>query len=50
MKIAKFAFGLTCLPILANIATMSCWREARPLALRTAPLGRAPASLGVPAR
>lgn len=51
MKIAKFAFGLICLAILAsNIATMSRWTEARMLPPQAAPLGREPASLGAPSR
>lgn len=51
MKIAKFAFGLICLAILAsNIATMSRWTEARTLPPQAAPLGREPASLGAPSR
>ena len=50
MKIAKLAFGLTCLPILANIATVSRWREARTPPRRATQLGRAPANLGAPSR
>ena len=50
MKIAKLAFGLTCLPILANIVTVSHWREPRTPPLRATPLGRGPANLGAPSR
>ncbi|QQO20419.1 hypothetical protein JJB98_11105 [Bradyrhizobium diazoefficiens] len=51
MKIAKPAVGLICLPIPAsNIGTMSHWSEVRALPLQAAPLGREPASLGVPPR
>lgn len=51
MKIAKPAVGLICLPTLAsNVVTMSRWNEARALPVQAAPLGREPASLGVPPR
>jgi hypothetical protein len=51
MNIAKPAFGLICLAILAsNIVTMARWSEPRTLPLQAAPLGREPASLGVPPR
>lgn len=51
MKIAKPAFGLICLAILAsNIVTMARWSEARTPPLQAAPLGRGSTSLGVPSR
>ncbi|MEY9883125.1 hypothetical protein [Bradyrhizobium sp. USDA 329] len=51
MNIAKPAFGLICLAILAsNIVTMARWSEARTLPLQAAPLGREPTSLGGPSR
>ncbi|WP_158626793.1 hypothetical protein [Bradyrhizobium sp. RP6] len=51
MKIAKPAFGLLCLAILAsNVVTMARWSEARTLPLQATPPGRGPTSLGAPSR